>query len=106
MNIENETQSKKKNNSSFNSSLVYGLAGFLGNLTSGLFYPLELIKIRLQGIIKNYLLNLIFIVDEQNRKLSSVITEVYKKEGIRGFYRGFYYSICASCFSNLLFFSL
>jgi hypothetical protein len=51
---QNETQSNKITHSSFNSSLIYGLAGLLGNLTSGIFYPLELIKIRLQGKNKNF----------------------------------------------------
>ena len=30
-------------------SLIYGFSGFMGNIASGVLYPLELIKIRLQG---------------------------------------------------------
>jgi hypothetical protein len=45
----NEIQ-KEKPYSKFKSSLIYGLAGLLGNLSSGVFDPLELIRIRLQGI--------------------------------------------------------
>ncbi len=30
-------------------SLIYGVAGLFGNFASGVVYPLELIKIRLQG---------------------------------------------------------
>ena len=37
-------------------ALIYGLAGLLGNTASGIFYPLELVKIRLQGMdnLNNY----------------------------------------------------
>ena len=30
-------------------SFIFGFAGFMGNLATGMLYPLELIKIRLQG---------------------------------------------------------
>lgn len=43
MNDSNKSESK------FRKSLIYGLAGFAGNLSGGILYPLELIKTRLQG---------------------------------------------------------
>ena len=43
-----EGQSKIKY-TKLQSSLIYGLAGLVGNLCSGVFYPLELVRIRLQG---------------------------------------------------------
>jgi len=33
----------------YKKSIVNSLAGLLGNLATGLFYPLELLKLRLQG---------------------------------------------------------
>lgn len=46
----------------------------------------------------------IIVVDERNLKLQKLIGGIYKNEGLRGFYRGFYYSIFASGISNCLFF--
>jgi hypothetical protein len=40
---------ENKKYTKFQSSLIYGLAGLMGNLSSGIFYPLELVRIRLQG---------------------------------------------------------
>jgi hypothetical protein len=42
---------KIKNYTKFEKSIIYGFAGLIGNLSSGLFYPLELVRIRLQGNI-------------------------------------------------------
>jgi hypothetical protein len=47
------TELEFKKYSKLQSSLIYGLAGLFGNLSSGVFYPLELVRIRLQGKNKN-----------------------------------------------------
>jgi hypothetical protein len=43
--MDNNTKNYK-----FKKSLATGLSGLLGQVASGILYPLELIKIRLQGI--------------------------------------------------------
>jgi len=43
---------KIKSYTKFEKSIIYGFAGLMGNLSSGVFYPLELIRIRLQGKLK------------------------------------------------------
>ncbi len=54
-------KNKNENKSQFLSDyLINGIAGLCGNLASGILYPLELIKLRLQGINFNKLsINLI-----------------------------------------------
>jgi hypothetical protein len=47
-------------NSKWKNSLLHGTAGLLGNLVSGIFYPLELLKLRMQG-------SLLFIQLKKNR---------------------------------------
>jgi hypothetical protein len=47
------------NTSKWRSSLIHGTAGFIGNMVSGIFYPLELLKLRMQG-------NFLFIQSKKN----------------------------------------
>lgn len=50
--MNNQVNIKTKNYSNLEKSIIYGFAGLMGNLSSGIFYPLELIRIRLQGNFK------------------------------------------------------
>ena len=40
----------KEKNDAYKKSIFNSMAGLLGNFASGIFYPLELVKLRLQGI--------------------------------------------------------
>lgn len=40
-----------KDRNIYRKSIIHSIAGLLGNLATGIFYPLELIKLRLQGFI-------------------------------------------------------
>lgn len=80
------------NDSKFKRSVKNGFAGLIAHLSTGLFYPLELIKIRMQV--------------NENKKIyiKEIINEIVNKEGIRGLYRGFYFSLFVGSISNYLFF--
>jgi hypothetical protein len=41
--------SENNNSDLYKKSIINSLAGLCGNFATGLFYPLELIKLRLQG---------------------------------------------------------
>lgn len=81
-----------KTHKELNTSINNAIAGLTGHLASGVFYPLELIKIRLQ------------VNEEKKVKILKLSKEIYHKEGLRGFFRGFYFSILAGGMANFLFF--
>jgi hypothetical protein len=80
-------------------SINNSIAGLCGHLSTGLVYPLELIKIRLQGKI-NYLK----IASEERIQIHRLIKQVYQLEGVPGFFRGYFFSILAGGVANLVFF--
>ena len=47
---------------------------------------------------------IILVNEDKNIKLKQIIKDIYKKEGLRGFYRGFYFSLIAGSLANLIFF--
>lgn len=49
---------------------------------------------------------LCFIVIENKQiRMRELISDIFNKEGIRGFFRGFYFSIFSGGLANILFFS-
>ncbi len=49
--LPNTTKTPPKQYTILQLSLIYGFCGLMGNTSSAILYPLELIKIRLQGRI-------------------------------------------------------
>jgi hypothetical protein len=88
----------KKKDKKYN--IYSGIAGAVANLATGILYPLDLLKIRMQG--KIYVL--LVVSEDPNRKLKEVMKLIYKKEGLNGFFRGFYFSLFAGTVSNYVFF--
>jgi hypothetical protein len=43
--------------------------------------------------------------EDKKIRINEVIREIYSKQGIRGFFRGFYFNIVVGSISNLLFFN-